>query len=128
LPFVIAGAIFAPWFFDWFGVPAFFSGILWLLYGGFMESSRGSTFGKQFMNLKVTTSDGKPVTFDRVLIRNVSKIYPLFWLLDVIIGMATPGDMHQKYTDRIAGTTVTSTTAGGMILPTPPSPPTPTST
>jgi len=127
LPFIIVGAIFAQWFFNWFGVPAFFSGILWLLYAAFMESARGSTFGKQFMNLRVTTFDGKPLTFDRVLIRNVSKIYPLFWLLDVILGMATPGDMHQKYTDRIAGTTVTSTTGGGMILPTPPSPPSPTS-
>lgn len=90
-----------------------------------MESTRGATFGKQIMNLKVTTTDGKTPTFTLALIRNVSKVYWLLWLLDAIIGMATVGDPHQKYTDRIAGTTVVSTITRGLIVPTPPSPPTP---
>jgi len=75
------------------------------------------------MNLKVTTTDDKIPTFALALIRNVSKIYSLLWLLDVIIGMATVGDPHQKYTDRIAATTVVSTIAKGMIVPTPSSQP-----
>lgn len=125
LPFVIAGVPLPWWFTNWFAVPAFVLGIFWLLYASFMESARDSTIGKMVMNLRVNTTDGRTLTFDRALIRNVSKIYPLFWLLDVIIGMATPGDPHQKYTDRTAGTTVTPTTTGGMILPTRPSPPSP---
>jgi len=86
------------------------SGILWLLYASFTETGLG-TIGKQVVHLKVTTIDGRPASLDRTFIRNISKIYPLFWLLDVVIGMATPGDPHQKYSDRFAGTTVVSTTA-----------------
>jgi len=85
-------------------------GILWLLYASFTEAGLG-TIGKQVARLKVTTVDGKPATLDKTFIRNISKIYPLFWLLDVIIGMATPGDPHQKYSDRFAGTTVVSATS-----------------
>ncbi len=125
LPFVIAGAPLLWWFTNWFALPALVLGIFWLLFASFMEPARGSTIGKMVLNLRVNTTDGRTLTFDRALIRNVSKIYPLFWLLDVIIGMATPGDPHQKYTDRIAGTTVAPTTTGGMILPTNPSPPSP---
>jgi len=88
----------------------FVCGVLWLLYASFTESGLG-TIGKQVVRLKVTTVDGKPVSLDRAFIRNISKIYPLFWLLDVVIGMATPGDPHQKYSDRFAGTTVVSATA-----------------
>lgn len=126
LPFLLAGPAIVPWYFNWLALPSFFSGILFLLYASFMESTRGSTIGKQFMDLKVTTTDGKTPTFGLALIRDVSKIYWLFWLLDVIIGMATVGDPQQKYTDRIAGTTVVSTITRGMILPTPPSQPVPT--
>jgi len=42
-------------------------------------------------------------------IRNISKIYWIIVLIDTVIGLATPGDPHQKVTDRIAGTTVVST-------------------
>ncbi len=122
LPFLIAGLVLAWWFTNWLALPALVLGIFWLLYASFMESARSSTIGKMVMNLRVNTTDGRTLTFDRALIRNVSKIYPLFWLLDTIIGMATPGDPHQKYTDRIAGTTVAPTTIGGMILPTRSSP------
>jgi len=93
-----------------------------------MEPFQGATFGKQIMNLKATTADGKMPTFALAFIRNVSKIHPVLWLLDVVIGMATVGDPHQKYTDRIARTTIISTITKGMIVPTPPLPPAPPST
>ena len=83
----------------------FMSGVIWLLYASFTESRLG-TIGKQVVHLKVATNDGKTPSLDRTFIRNISKIHPLFWLLDVVIGMATPGDAHQKYSDRFAGTTV----------------------
>jgi len=73
------------------------------------------------MYLKVTTVDGRLPTLDRALIRDISKIHELFWLIDTLIGMATVGDPHQKYSDRFAGTTVVSTIARGFILPSPPS-------
>jgi len=88
----------------------FTGGVIWLIYASFTESGLG-TVGKQVVRLKVTTIDGKHPTLDRTFIRNMSKIHPLLWLLDVIIGMATPGDPHQKYSDRFTGTTVVSATS-----------------
>lgn len=88
-----------------------------------MESSRGTTIGKQIMNLKATTIDGNVIGLDMALIRNVSKVYPVLWLIDTIVGMATPGDPHQKFMDRMARTTVESTTPATMLIPTPPTPP-----
>jgi len=100
-------------------------GVLFFLYAWFLESSLGATIGKQIMNLKVTTMEGKLPSFDRTLIRDISKIHGLLWLVDTLIGMATVGDPHQKYSDRFAGTTVASTIATGLILPSPPPTPAP---
>jgi len=97
-------------------------GFLFFLYAAFLDSMWGSTIGKQIMNLKVTTSDGRLPTINKTLIRDVSKIYPLLWLIDTVVGMATVGDAHQKISDRFAGTTVASTIQRSMILPSPPSP------
>jgi uncharacterized RDD family membrane protein YckC len=102
-------------------------GLLFFLYAAVLESTWGTTIGKQIMNLKVTMLDGRPATFDRTLLRNLSKIHGLLWLIDVVVGMATVGDPHQKITDRYAGTTVVSTIERTMILPTPPNAPTPPS-
>jgi len=116
------------------GVPFFFTafdflqGLLFFLYAALLESMWGATLGKQIMNLRVTTTDGKLPTLDRTLIRNVSKINGLLLLIDTLVGMATVGDPHQKISDRFAGTTITSTIQRNMLLPGPPSPPTPPST
>lgn len=115
LPALLRGGVFFIPYFD------FFQGILFLLYAALLESTWGTTIGKQIMNLKVTTVDGRLPTLDRTLIRDASKIYQPLWLIDIIIGMATIGDPHQKISDRFAGTTVVSTIQKSMILPTPPS-------
>ena len=94
---------------------SFLSGVLSFLYFLFMESLYGYTIGKLVMNLKVGTVDGKPLTMDKVLLRNISKIHGLFLLIDLLVGLATPGDPHQKYMDRFAGTTVFPT--GASLLP-----------
>ncbi len=105
----------------------FLSGILHFLYAAVIEATWGATIGKQIMNLKTTRLDGGKATLDRTLLRNLSRIHGLFWLIDVVVGMATVGDPHQKILDRYAGTTVVSTIERTMILPGPPSPPTPPS-
>jgi uncharacterized RDD family membrane protein YckC len=113
------------------GVSSFLQGVLFFLYAWFMEFSRGATLGKQIMNLKVTTTQGAMPTPDKALLRNISKIHWVLWLVDTLVGMALPGDPHQKYSDRWVGTTVVSTIDRGLILPTsssttasaPPSPP-----
>jgi uncharacterized RDD family membrane protein YckC len=111
----------------WLGPLELLHGLIFFLYASFMESTRGATIGKMIMNLKVTTTQGSLPGFDKTWIRNISKIYSLLWLIDTLIGMATVGDPHQKYSDRFAGTTVESTTPTSLILPSQPSPPAPPS-
>ncbi len=80
-------------------------------------------------DLKVQTVNGGKVSFDKALIRNISKFYGLV-ILDWIIAIATPGkDKRQKWTDRIAGTTVVQTKQPFQSItqpsPTPGTPPPP---
>ena len=116
LPTILQGGLFSIPDLD------LLQGILFVLYAALLESMWGATIGKQIMNLKVTTMDGRLPTLDRTLIRSVSKIYPLLFLIDIVVGMATIGDPHQKISDRFAGTTVVSTIQRCMILPTPSGP------
>jgi len=103
LPFWIIGIPL-----DWGFVSFLIFGVIWLLYASFSESSMGGTIGKQVVNLKVRTVEGRIPKIDVAFIRNISKVFLLLYLLDVIVGLATPGDPSQKYTDRIAGTIVVS--------------------
>ena len=92
-------------FFNIFSFP-FATGLLGVIYFTLLESFRDATFGKGFMNLKVATKAGEKPTFEKAFIRNISKIHPVLLLLDVIGGVITSTDLHQKYSDRIADTTV----------------------
>ncbi len=104
----------------------FLLGVLELLYFVFMEVSYGATLGKRVLGLQVQMVNGSKVTFDKAFIRNISKIFWLFLLIDWILGVATPGhDQRQKYTDRIAGTTVVSVKQAFSSVSTPPPPPPP---
>jgi len=85
----------------------FVVGILQVLYFAILEVAWGGTIGKRFLGLQVQMTNGNKVTLDKAFIRNISKIYWIFLLLDWLIAFVTPGDdRRQKYTDRIAGTTV----------------------
>ena len=83
-------------------------GILMVLYFAFFEVNwDGATLGKRLIGLKVKSINNGKIGFDKSIIRNISKIYWVLLLLDWIVGIATPGDdRRQKYTDRVAGTTV----------------------
>lgn len=115
IPFILTAlAAGLPWYvLNLFSFPLLV-GVLSILYFTLLETYYGSTFGKRIMNLKITTIDGKRPSLYSALIRNVSKIYWILVLLDTIIGLATPGDPHQKITDRIAGTTVAPTAASPL--------------
>lgn len=117
---VMAAATGLPWFvFNPFAFPLFV-GILSVLYFALLESLYGWTFGKKIMNLKTIKLGGQKPPLDAAFIRNISKIYWILALIDVIIGLATPGDPKQKVSDRMASTTVVLTTAPSS----PPPPPT----
>ncbi|MDA4123825.1 MAG: RDD family protein [Thaumarchaeota archaeon] len=91
-----------------FGGFIFLFGFLFLLYFAFMESSRGATIGKGVMGLKVVSKSGGKPNITEAFIRNISKIYWLLLLLDIIGGLAMSKGARQKYTDTMAGTTVVS--------------------
>jgi len=113
----------------WLVLP-FILGILQLLYFIILDVSWGATIGKRVLGLQVQMENGGKVPFNKAFIRNISKIYWLFLVLDWLIGVATAGaDRRQKYTDRIAGTTVASVRQAFSSPPSsqpPPPPPPPT--
>ncbi len=84
---------------------SFVFGVLLMLYFILMESSSGATLGKQIMKLRVISLHGELET-GNVFVRNISKIFFLFLLLDWLIGFATEGDPKQKWLDRYVGMTV----------------------
>jgi uncharacterized RDD family membrane protein YckC len=97
-------------------------GILYLLYFTLADHFWGGTLGKQAVGLRVVTlqTGYLPIsqstsqaltqphnpTLEQALVRNISKIYWLLLLLDVVVGLGTRGDASQKYSDRYAKTTV----------------------
>ena len=105
----------------------FILGLIEVFYFTILDTSWGATIGKRVLGLHVQMVNGSKVHFGKAFIRNISKIYGLILLLDWIIGIATPGaDRRQKYTDRMAGTTVVSLKqpfSTGMPTPPPPPPP-----
>ncbi len=105
---------FAIFAWGWFAWP-FVWGVLFILYSTLLEATAGgATIGKKVMNLKVVAIDG-PMTVEKALIRNLSKIHILFVILDWILGIVTQGDPRQRYLDRIARTTVTRVDANAYI-------------
>jgi uncharacterized RDD family membrane protein YckC len=90
----------------------FVLGILEVLYFVILDVAWGGTIGKRVMGLQVQMTNGNKVAFDKAFIRNISKIYWLLLLLDWVVALFTPGaDRRQKYTDRMAGTTVVQRSA-----------------
>jgi uncharacterized RDD family membrane protein YckC len=111
----------------WLLLPLFW-GLIEVIYFVILDVSWGATIGKRVLGLQVQMVGGGKVQFGKAFIRNISKIYPLFLLLDWIIGIVTPGpDRRQKYTDRMAGTTVVSLRQPFAAAAPPPPPPPPPS-
>jgi uncharacterized RDD family membrane protein YckC len=88
-----------------FGFSAFFA-VLALLYFTLSDLMYQRTFGKSFMGLKVVTTDGSRLDIGKALIRNVSKIYWLLLLLDLLGGFFSRVQSGQKFSDHIANTNV----------------------
>ena len=120
----------ALWAWGWlvyaFLAPIFY-GLLFVIYSVVMESSvSAATFGKRFMGLKVQMLDGSKAPSNKIWTRNISKIFWIIFIIDFLIGVATPGpDPRQRYFDRIAGTTVVSVKQVFAAAPPPPPPPPP---
>lgn len=94
------------------GFGVLFWGVGWLvfallaiLYWAVQEGFWGASLGKKIMGLRVVGTTG-PLDIVKAVMRNVTKVFGLFLLLDWIVGLATEGDPRQKFSDRFAGTTV----------------------
>jgi uncharacterized RDD family membrane protein YckC len=125
IPLIISGAIFGvvPWWGSTLVLP-FIYGLILVIYCAILESSwNGMTIGKKLLGLQVQTTSGGKVSFDKAFLRNISKIYWLLLLLDWLLGILTPGNKMQKYTDRMAGTVVVPTRQYATASPPPPPPP-----
>jgi len=123
----LAKALGPVWWLVWvFLVPVFY-GLLWVIYSVVMESSASAaTLGKRVMGLKVQMLDGSKAPSNKIIMRNLSKIFWVIFLIDVLVALATPGpDPRQRYFDRMAGTTVISLKQPFTSIPPPPPPPPP---
>jgi uncharacterized RDD family membrane protein YckC len=128
VPLLFTGTLFGFWStWGYVLVLPFVAGILWVLYSVILEVSWGATIGKRIMGLQVQTVSGSKITLDKAFIRNISKIFWLFLILDWLVAVATPGaDRRQKYSDRMAGTTVVQLSAPFASLTQTPQTPPPT--
>ena len=117
----------------------FFYGGIWLTFGLFgllsilyfiiLDVYWGATIGKRVMGLEVQLVKGGRISLDKSFIRNISKIFALFLFLDWLIAVVTAGnDRRQKYTDRMAGTTVVQVKQAFQSAASPPPPPSTAST
>ena len=92
-----------------FGTVAILWGIVFVLYFTFAESMYGASIGKHLLSLKVVSKNNSNPTFGEAFVRNLSKIYWLLLLLDVVVGLAVSKGYQQKYSDHIMGTSVVHT-------------------
>jgi uncharacterized RDD family membrane protein YckC len=88
------------------GVFSFVAGIVLVLYFSLFETYAGTSVGKRAMGLVVKSKTGKNPNIVEAFTRNISKIYWLLLLLDIIVGLATSKEYTQKFSDRFAGTSV----------------------
>jgi len=102
--FVLSGTAGVVSFFV--GVFSIAAGVIVFFYFVVAEVTRGATFGKHLLHLKVIGPNGGNPNLIESLVRNVSKIYWLLLLLDVIVGLATSKQYTQKFSDKIVGTSV----------------------
>jgi uncharacterized RDD family membrane protein YckC len=109
--FVALGGGFSVFGILFGGVISILWSLLFVLYFTFTESMWGASFGKRFFHLKVVSKTGANPTIAEGFIRNLSKIYWLLLLLDVIVGLALSKGYQQKYSDQFMGTKVVSTQA-----------------
>jgi len=124
VPVLFTGAFYGLWAaWGYWLVYPFAIGILSVLYYLVLDVWWMGTLGKRLLGLEVQTTSGGRINFGQSFIRNISKIFFLFILLDWILGVVTAGaDRRQKYSDRIAGTTVVQVKQAfaSITSPTPP--------
>jgi uncharacterized RDD family membrane protein YckC len=101
-PIWILGSMFTyPYAF-----PVVFSGAALFLYSFLFEAAVGGTIGKMVLRMKAVPMHGT-MSPSQAMLRNISKVFPLFLFLDWVVGMAVDTkDPRQKWMDQVARTSV----------------------
>jgi uncharacterized RDD family membrane protein YckC len=109
LLFIVTGLakdlIFPPWAFSALDY-ILLAGLMSFFYFIAAETVFGYNLGKRLFDLKVVTVNGDKPSFKNVVIRNISKIFFIFLIVDVIGSYFTANALHQRYAEKIAHTTV----------------------
>jgi len=93
---LFSGALYSFWLgYGYSLVFPFAVGILEVLYFVIFEVYGGATIGKRILGLQVQMTNGDKIPFDKAFVRNISKIYWIFILLDWLVAIVTTGaDRH----------------------------------
>jgi uncharacterized RDD family membrane protein YckC len=102
----VAFSGFSPFAIIFGGVISILWSLLFVLYFTVTESMWGASLGKRFLHLKVVSKTGSHPNMAEAFVRNLSKIYWLLLLLDIIVGLAISKGYQQKYSDKFMGTSV----------------------
>lgn len=109
--FIAIPFVFLNWAW-WFS--GFFWGLIWFVYAVLLETVFAGTVGKKLVALRVVAID-RNLDVVHTVVRNVSKIFGLVLLVDLILGWAMQGDPRQRFFDRLARTTVTRVDQGAYM-------------
>jgi len=93
------------------GIFSIVSGIVLVFYFALMEVASGASIGKHIFGLRVRTTSGQLPNFVEALVRNISKIYWVLLLIDVVVGLAISKGYTQKLSDKYMSTEVVSASA-----------------
>jgi uncharacterized RDD family membrane protein YckC len=99
---------------DWFWLA-----LLWVAYYAVLESLFGATLGKQLAGLRVTDLEGRRISWQAAILRNLARLIdalPFLYLLGGVLTLSSR--QHQRLGDRFAGTVVVPAgTVVGPLLP-----------
>ena len=102
----VVGAILGVIFRNSPGLSGGVTGLLALAYFIVLEATQGATLGKMALGLRVTRTDGAPISWTESIIRNLLRIIDgLFvYLIGAILIWTSP--LKQRLGDRVAKTVV----------------------
>ncbi len=127
VPATIISALAGSYFIEvwgWLGYSSLW-GIIQVVYFTALETYWGTSVGKRILGFQVQQTNGAKLTVEKALIRNISKIlWPILILDFLVSALSTGADKRQKFSDRIAQTTVVSITHAFVTPPPIKTPPT----
>lgn len=100
---------FSPRWWDVWDISPFFQFGLFYVYLVVMEIRFGATIGKMAFKLKTVMADGRPLTSQAALIRNIAKAFPPLLLVDTLLYLIAFKADDQRASDRLAETIVIHT-------------------